>query len=83
LDSESSLKNLSFSEISITNENETNFLKERLFPRINIENIMIKNKGKEYEQKIINDFKVFLKYLVNKDIIISSNPSTSIKFLYL
>ena len=58
-------------------------LKKRLFPRINIENIKNKNKGKEYEKKVINDFNIFVKYLFNKDITISSNPSTSIKFLYL
>ena len=72
--SESSIKSLSFSEKSITNENEINFLKKRLFPRINIENIMNKNKGKEYEKKVINDFNIFVKYLFNKDITISSNP---------
>ena len=44
---------------------------------------MLKNKRKEYEKKVINDFNIFLKYLFNKDITISSNPSTSIKFLYL
>ena len=58
-------------------------LKKRLFPRINIENIKNKNKGKEYEKKVINDFNIIVKYLFNKDITISSNPSTSIKFLYL
>lgn len=80
--SESSIKTLSFSEKSFTKRNEMNFLKKRLFPRINIENIMLKNKGKEYEKRVINDFNIFLKYLFNKDIKISSNPSTSIKFLY-
>lgn len=35
---------------------------------------MNKNKGKEYEKKVINDFNIFVKYLFNKDITISSNP---------
>ena len=80
---ENSMKILSSSEKLIPIENEIDFLKKRIFPRINIENIMLKNKGKGYENKVINDYNIFLKYLFSKDFIISYNPSTSIKFLYL
>ena len=74
------MKILSFSEKLIPIENEIDFLKKRIFPRINIENIILKNKGKGYENKVINDYNIFLKYLFNKDFIVSYNPNASIKF---
>ena len=81
MESESS----TFYSISNTSQinNEIDFLKKRLFPKINIQNIKLKNKGKEYEIKVKNDCNIFLKYCFDKNFKIDFNPSTSIKFLYL
>ncbi len=59
MESESS----TFYSISNTSQinNEIDFLKKRLFQKINIQNIKLKNKGKEYEIKVKNDCNIFLK----------------------
>ena len=83
-ESESTIKIQSNSSSLIPNKDNEDFifLKKRIFPKTNLLNIELKNKGKEYKNKVKNDFGIFLEYCFEESFQIDCNPSTSINFLY-